>query len=90
MRSPGAPPQPWTSCSRVRRSPGSTPRSYTPTAPHSSDLGSASGTFVDGVQIAANKAHALAEGAVITLGECKTTYTYRLSAKAKGATKRKR
>jgi len=54
------------------------------------DLGSASGTYVDGVQIAANKAHALAEGAVITLGECKTTYTYRLSAKAKGAIKRKR
>ena len=44
----------------------------------------------DGVQITANKAHALAEGAVITLGECKTTYTYRLSAKAKGAIKRKR
>ena len=54
------------------------------------DLGSASGSFVDGVQVAANKAHALAEGTVITLGECKTTYTYRLSAKGKGAIKRKR
>ena len=54
------------------------------------DLGSASGTFVDGEQIAANKAHPLAEGAVISLGECKTTYTYRLSTKAKGAIKRKR
>jgi pSer/pThr/pTyr-binding forkhead associated (FHA) protein len=54
------------------------------------DLGSASGSFVDGVQVAANKAHALAEGAVITLGECKTTYTYRLTAKGTGAVKRKR
>ena len=54
------------------------------------DLGSASGSFVDGVQVAANKAHALAEGAVITLGECKTTYTYRLTAKGTGAIKRKR
>ena len=54
------------------------------------DLGSASGSRVDGVRLAANKAHALAEGAVVTLGECKTTYTYRLSAKGKGAAKRKR
>ena len=54
------------------------------------DLGSASGSFVDGEQVAANKAHALAEGSVITLGECKTTYTYRFSAKGKGAIKRKR
>ena len=54
------------------------------------DLGSASGSMLDGVRLAADKAHALAEGAVITLGECKSTYTYRLSAKGKGAIKRKR
>jgi len=53
------------------------------------DLGSASGSHIDGVRLSANKPHALAEGAVITLGECKTTYTYRLSAQGKGA-KRKR
>jgi len=53
------------------------------------DLGSASGSFVDGKRLAASKPHALADGAVLTLGECKTTYTYRLAAQSKGG-KRKR
>ena len=52
------------------------------------DLGSASGTFVDDARLPANKPQALAEGAVLTLGECKTTYTYRLAQGKSGKRKR--
>ena len=47
------------------------------------DLGSASGTFVDGVRVPSGQTRQLHEGAVISLGECKSTYTL-VAAKASG------
>ena len=44
------------------------------------DLGSASGSFVDGRRIPPNTPEKLADGTVLKLGECKSTYTYRMTA----------
>lgn len=42
------------------------------------DLGSASGTSVDAVRAVPHKPHALADGAVIKLGDSTATYTFRV------------
>ena len=43
------------------------------------DLGSASGTFVNGKLIPSGKPFVLSDGDAISLGECKATYTFRLA-----------
>jgi len=56
------------------------------------DLGSASGTFIDGKRLPANEPTKLAEGAQITFGDSKATYTYRANIGSSGSSggKRKR
>jgi len=48
------------------------------------DLGSASGSFVDGVQIPKNQTRKLHDGSVIQLGNSKATYTLRVPKSATG------
>ncbi len=54
------------------------------------DLGSASGTTVDGVAIQKQKTVKLADGAVLVFGDCRATYTFRAAAEEAGTGKRKR
>jgi len=44
------------------------------------DLGSSSGTFLDGKQIASHKPEPLTDGAAISFGESKATYKFRVGA----------
>lgn len=46
------------------------------------DLGSASGSFVDGQRIASDKPHRLADGSAMSFGEGRATYTFRVGAPA--------
>ena len=48
------------------------------------DLGSASGSFVDGERVPRDQTRKLRDGAVITLGDCRASYTLVLTKPAAG------
>mmetsp|Transcript_7037 Transcript_7037/g.22276 ORF Transcript_7037/g.22276 Transcript_7037/m.22276 type:complete len:274 (-) Transcript_7037:114-935(-) len=60
------------------------------------DLGSASGTFVDGRRVPGGESRRLRDGSALSFGECKATYTFRVGERGRrpkaagGARKRQR
>ena len=54
------------------------------------DLGSASGSFIDGERVPSKQTRQLRDGAVITLGDCRASYTLVVTKPAAGAGGQKR
>ena len=54
------------------------------------DLGSASGTFVDGERLQPHKTHTLVDGEAVSFGDCRATYTFKAAEEPPAGGKRKR